>query len=89
MNKYPYYVAALMDAGVLRKIFNDTKFKSYNDAVNATKNRAERFEKFGGRNFFNTSQIVILEYTEIYKGRIVTLFTDGNEVKISIPKVIE
>lgn len=89
MNKYPYYVAALMDAGVLRKIFNDTKFKSYNDAVNATKNRAERFEKFGGRNFFNNSQIVILEYTEIYKGRIVTLFTDGNEVKISIPKVIE
>lgn len=89
MNKYPYYVAALMDAGVLRKIFNDTKFKSYNDAVNATKNRAERFEKFGGRNFFNNSQIVILEYTEIYKGRIVTLFTDGNEVEISIPKVIE
>ena len=89
MNKYPYYVAALMDAGVLRKIFNDTKFKSYNDAVNATKNRAERFEKFGGRNFFNNSQIVILEYTEIYKGRIVTLFTDGNEVKISIPKAIE
>lgn len=89
MNKYPYYVAALMDAGVLRKIFNNTKFKSYNDAVNATKNRAERFEKFGGRNFFNNSQIVILEYTEIYKGRIVTLFTDGNEVKISIPKVIE
>ena len=89
MNKYQYYVAALMDAGVLRKIFNDTKFKSYNDAVNATKNRAERFEKFGGRNFFNNSQIVILEYTEIYKGRIVTLFTDGNEVKISIPKVIE
>ena len=89
MNKYPYYVAALMDAGVLRKIFNDTKFKSHNDAVNATKNRAERFEKFGGRNFFNNNQIVILEYTEVYKGRIVTLFTDGNEVEISIPKVIE
>ena len=33
MNKYPYYVAALMDAGVLRKIFNYTKFKSHNDAV--------------------------------------------------------
>jgi len=89
MNTYPYYVAALMDAGVLRKIFNDTKFKSYNDAVNATKNRAERFEKFGGRNFFNNSQIVILEYTEIYKGRIVTIFTNGNEVEISMPKVLE
>ena len=89
MNKYPYYVSTLMDAGTLRKIFNDKKFKSYNDAVNATKKRGEHFEKFGGRNFFNNSQIVILEYTEIYKGRIVTLFTDGNKVEISIPKVIE
>ena len=87
MNKYPYYVAALMDAGVLRKIFNDTKFKSYNDAVNATKNRAERFEKFGGRNFFNSSQIVILEYTEIYKGRIVTIFTNGVPTIVTEPKV--
>ena len=89
MNTYPYYVAALMDAGILRKIFNDKKFKTYNEAVNATKNRAERFEKFGGRNFFNNNQIVILEYTEIYKGRIVTIFTNGNEVEISIPKVLE
>ena len=89
MNTYPYYVSVFMDAGVLRKIFNDKKFKTYNDAVNATKNRAERFEKFGGRNFFNDSQIVILEYTEIYKGRIVTIFTNGNEVEISTPKVLE
>jgi len=89
MNTYPYYISAFMDAGILRKIFNDKKFKTYNEAVNATKNRAERFEKFGGRNFFNDSQIVILEYTEIYKGRIVTIFTNGNEVEISTPKVLE
>ena len=88
MNKYPYYVATLMDAGVLRKIFNDTKFKSYNDAVNAIKKRAEKYEKFVGRNFFSNCQIVILEYTQEYKGRIVTLFTDGNEIEIVIPKVL-
>ena len=42
---YPYYVAAFMDGGVLRKIFNDTKFKTYNNCVNATKDRYEQFSK--------------------------------------------
>ena len=90
MNTYPYYISAFMDAGVLRKIFNDKKFKTYNEAVNAMKNKYERLSKiWGGKNSFYTSQIAILEYTQEYKGRIVTLFTDGNEVEISIPKVIE
>ena len=45
MNTYPYYISAYIDAGILRKIFNDKKFKIYNDAVNATKNRYERLSK--------------------------------------------
>ena len=87
---YPYYVATFMDAGVLRKIFNDTKFKTYNKCVVATKNRYEQYSKFwGGKNAFYEVQVAILEYTKEYQGRIVTLFTDGNEVKISMPKVLE
>ena len=89
MNKYPYYVATFMDAGILRKIFNDRKFKSYNDIVNATKKRYENLGKITGNNNFFKSQIAILEYTEEYKGRIVTLFTDGKEVLITTPKVLD
>ena len=90
MNKYPYYISAFMDAGILRKIFNDKKFKTYNECVNATKDRYEKFSKiWEGKNFFYKNQIAILEYTQEYKGRIVTLFTDGNEVKILTPKVLE
>jgi len=89
MNTYPYYVSAFMDAGVLRKIFNNTKFKSYNSVVNATKKRYEALANITKHNSFFTSQVAILEYTEEYKGRIVTLFTDGNEVEISMPKVLD
>lgn len=90
MNTYPYYISVYIDAGILRKIFNDKKFKTYNDAVNAMKNKYERLSKiWGGKNHFFDNQIAILEYTQQYKGRIVTLFTDGNEVEISTPKVLE
>ena len=90
MNIYPYYVSVFMDGGILRKIFNDKKFKTYNEAVNAMKNKYERLSKiWGGKNYFFDNQIAILEYTQQYQGRIVTLFTDGNEVEISMPKVIE
>ena len=90
MNTYPYYISAFMDAGILRKIFNDKKFKTYNEAVNAMKNKYERLSKIcGGKNLFYENQIAILEYTQEYKGRIVTLFTNGNEVEISMPKVLE
>lgn len=90
MNTYPYYVATFMDAGVLRKIFNDKKFKTHDEAVNAMKNKYEQLSKiWGGKNLFYENQIAILEYTQEYKGRIVTLFTNGNEVEISMPKVLE
>jgi len=89
MNKYPYYVAAFMDAGVLRKIFNDKKFKTHDDAVNATKKRYENLAKIWGKqNAFYTSQIAILEYTAEYQERIVTVFTNGKEVEIVMPKVL-
>ena len=89
MNTYPYYVAAFMDAGILRKIFNDKKFKTHDEAVNAMKNKYEQLSKiWGGKNPFFENQIAILEYTQEYKGRIVTLFTNGNEVEILTPVVL-
>ena len=90
MTNYPYYIATFMDAGVLRKIFNDKKFKTHDEAVEATKKRYERFAKnWGKQNVFYTSQIVILEYIAEYQGRIVTLFTNGEELKIITPKVLK
>ena len=54
------------------------------------KNRYERLSKIcGGKNHFFDNQIAILEYTQQYQGRIVTLFTNGNEVEILTPKVLE
>lgn len=89
MNKYPYYVATFMDAGVLRKIFNNKKFKTHDEAVEATKKHYEKFAKISKKqNVFYTSQIAILEYTAEYQGRIVTLFTDGKEVEILMPIIL-
>ena len=68
MNTYPYYVSVFMDAGILRKIFNDKKFKTYNEAVNAMKNKYERLSKiWGDKNLFFENQIAILEYTQEYR----------------------
>lgn len=90
MNNYPYYVAAFMDAGVLRKIFNNKKFKNHNEAVEATKNRYEKFAEFWKKeNTFYTSQIAILEYTAEYQGRIVTIFTNGNKIEILKPQILK
>ena len=61
MNTYPYYISAYIDAGILRKIFNDKKFKTYNDAVNAMKNRYERLSKiWGGKNLFFEIKLLYL-----------------------------
>lgn len=34
---YPYYVPVYVDAGEMKKVFNNKKFKTFMDAVNALK----------------------------------------------------
>ena len=53
MNTYPYYVSVFMDAGILRKIFNDKKFKTYNEAVNAMKISMNDYQKYGEEKIFS------------------------------------
>lgn len=81
MTNYPYYVIAFFDAGILRKIFGDKKFNCYNDAVNA-------FDKLNENKFSSNilkRQILFLEYTAEYQGKIITLYTNHVTHYISTP----
>ena len=70
MTNYPYYILVYFDAGILRKVFNDKKFKCYNDCINAYDKLKNNPNK---KNFFKR-QLIILEYTDQYEGKIVTIF---------------
>ena len=85
---YPYYTVARIDAGQMVKIFNDKKFKSYMSAVDAMHNKYESFSKIMGNNMFKRSQIVILEYTNIYQGKICSIYSFGNHIKIMDPEIV-
>lgn len=69
MTKYPYYIAVYFDAGILRKIFNDHKFVCYNCCMDAVRKLLEN--KWKKRIF--ERQIVILEYTDQYQGKIINV----------------
>ena len=80
MLKYPYYIVVYFDSGVLKKLFHDTKFKSFTDAVNAMTFRVKRFP-----NFMKDNQVMILEYTMTYQGRITTIYNYGETVFVNNP----
>lgn len=76
--EYPYYVAVKVDAGKLIKVYNDKKFKSYDDCYNSFRGGwASTYHKF-----FSNGQYAILEYTSSYESRIVTIFTNTIEINL-------
>ena len=81
MTNYPYYILAFFDAGILRKIFNDKKFNCYNDCVKAFDNLKEN--KF--RSNILKRQILFLEYTAEYQGKIITIYNNHVTYYISEP----
>lgn len=85
---YPYYIPVQMDSGILRKLFTNKKFKTHNDAVEAMTNRYKNLAEITNHNSFLTTQNAILEYTEEYQGRIVSLYTDGEYTFVKIPKIL-
>ena len=85
---YPYYIPVQMDGGVLRKLFSNKKFKTHNDAVEAMTNKYKSLAEITNQNLFLTTQNAILEYTQEYQGRIVSLYTDGEYTFVSIPKIL-
>jgi len=84
---YPYYVVARIDAGQMVKIFHDKKFHSYMEAVDAMHRKYESLRKFYNRNLMDDSQIVILEYTTQYQGKICTIYSFNKLIQISDPEV--
>ena len=85
---YPYYIPVQMDGGILRKLFSNKKFKTHNDAVEAMTNKYKSLAEITNHNSFLTTQNAILEYTQEYQGRIVSLYTDGNYTLVSVPKIL-
>lgn len=85
---YPYYIPVQMDGGILRKLFNNKKFKTHNDAVEAMTNKYNSLAEITNHNLFLTTQNAILEYTQEYQGRIVSLYTDGEYTFVSVPKIL-
>jgi len=85
---YPYYIPAQVDGGIFRKLFNNKKFKTHNDAVEAMTNRYTNLAEITGHNSFLTTQNAILEYTNEYQGRIISLYTDGDYTFVKAPQVL-
>lgn len=89
MTKYPYYILAYFDAGILRKVFNDKKFDTYNDCHNAYERRLNNYKKdpFCGRYYeaMSKQQYMILEYTDQYKGKIINIIENGHNHRICEP----
>ena len=88
MTNYPYYIPAQVDGGILRKLFNNKKFKTHNDAVEAMTNRYENLAEITNYNAFLNTQNVILEYTAEYQGLIVSIYTNGDYTFIKAPQVL-
>ena len=83
---YPYYIPAQIDGGILRKLFNNKKFKTHNDAVEAMTNRYKNLAEITNHNSFLTTQNVILEYTAEYQGYIVSIYTNGEYIFVKSPQ---
>ena len=85
---YPYYIPVQMDGGILKKLFSNKKFKTHNDAVEAMINKYKSIANITNQNSFLTTQNAILEYTQEYQGRIVSLYTDGEYTFVKVPQVL-
>lgn len=71
-NTYPYYVAVRIDSGQMPRLMNGKKFKTFFDCV-------ETLARWGTNHpsIWESCQIAILEYTDVYQSRIKTIFTNG------------
>ena len=80
MTNYPYYIVVYFDAGILHKVFNSKKFETYTEAIEAMTNRTKKFP-----TFMENNQVVVLEYTAEYQGKVVTIFNFGEFVFVNNP----
>lgn len=81
MTTYPYYIPVRYNAGILRKLFNDKKFKTEDDVIEAVARYAKKPHRFASH--FEESQFLILRYTDQYQSDIVGIYNFGNYVHIN------
>ena len=81
MNNYPYYIVVFFDGGLLKKVFRDKKFKAYNSAFKAMNSMNPKYFK----NFLKNNQVMILEYSAEYQGKIITISNFGELVSVNEP----
>lgn len=83
MTNYPYYIAAIYDAGILKKIRfgvqNGKKFKTWSDCAEAIRRRYSKYP------YSKNQQILILEYSDQYQSKIVEVCQGDNWNSISAP----
>ena len=83
MINYPYYIAAIYDAGILKKIRfgirNGKKFKTWSDCAEAIRRRYSNYPHL------KNQQILILEYSDQYQSKIVEVCQGDNWNSITAP----
>ena len=87
-NNYPYYVPVIIDAGQMRKVLANKKFRSAMDAHKALCRHYEHLKKFSPNVSISTFQHAILEYTGEYQCRIVLVITKGITNTIVTPQIL-
>ena len=83
MTNYPYYIAVIYDAGILKKIRfgvqNGKKFKTLSDCAEAIKRMYSKYP------FSKKQQILILEYVDQYQSSIIEVCHGDNWISILEP----
>ena len=74
---YPYYIPVKISSGQLLKVYKDKKFKSYNESYDVLQDWFKKHPKG-----FYEHQYGILEYTDQYECKLITIFTKGIERKL-------
>lgn len=77
---YPYYVAVKVSGGQLLKVYRDKKFKSYSECHDILNNWFTVHQ-----NAFCKGQYAIVEYTDYMDGKIVTIITQADEIRLLTP----
>ena len=83
MINYPYYIAAIYDAGILKKIRfgirNGKKFKTWSDCAEAIRKRYSKYP------YSKNQQILILEYIDQYQSNIIEICKGDNWISVEEP----
>ena len=87
MTRYPYYIVSYFTGGILKKLFNDKKFNTYEDAWEALWKKMMRLDDVMKKNFFEKNQVMIVKYEDLYTSKIVSIYDNGDRIDIKKEEV--